>query len=462
MNNDRQLPQEFLRMIESYNAPRLAELKGALLTEPTVSVRLNAAKGAVAATGYDRVPWCPQGLYLPQRHQFTFDPAWHQGLYYVQDASSMFVAHAAGIITADRRPRKVLDACAAPGGKTTALIDALPAGSGVVANEWDTRRAAILRENLTKWGYPLVTVTQGDTSRFTAMTGCFDIIVADVPCSGEGMMRKDPEAVSQWSPQLVTQCAARQREIIDKLWPALAPGGHLIYSTCTFNRDENELTIDYIASTYGAESVELPVSPSWGIIPAIGSRHHCYRFIPGLTRGEGLFMAVLRKPELDGGMPGGRQPGNRQKHTGRKPAPTVPAEVREWVEGASEWRLEDGRVTASFRPVAGEFPLKCDLEVATVKGRDYLPTQALAMSTALRRGAFAEHEVDARTAIDYLSCRTVTLDVAPRGIVLLTYGGRPLGFVKNLGSRANNLYPKAWRILSQQATPAPAPFLSAE
>lgn len=459
MTTDSRLPQEFLQMIESYNAPRLAELQGALLTDPSVSVRLNTAKGALAAGGYEHVPWCDRGLYLDGRHPFTFDPAWHQGLYYVQDASSMFVAHAVACITADGRPRRVLDACAAPGGKTTAVIDALPAGSGVTANEWDPRRAAILRENLTKWGYPLVAVTQGDTSRFTPMTGCFDIIVADVPCSGEGMMRKDPGAISQWSRQLVRQCADRQREIIDNLWPALAPGGHLIYSTCTFNRDENELIIDYITSTYGAESVELPVSPGWGIIPGIDSRHHCYRFIPGQVRGEGLFMAVLRKPGEAGPIPPDRQPKNRQKSVGRKSAATVAAEVRQWVEGASDWRLEDGRVIASFHPAAAEMPLRCDLEVATVKGRDYLPSQALAMSTALRRGTMAEHEVDAATAIEYLSCRAVTLDGAPRGIVLLTYGGRPLGFVKNLGSRANNLYPKAWRILSQQAAPSPAPFL---
>ena len=238
-----ELPAQFLDIIRSYGSEAFEALPRALAEEPSVSVRFNRAKGFGPAPSADTVSWCPQGIYLPERPAFTFHPPLHQGAYYVQDASSMFLWHVLSRLTADGRPVRYLDACAAPGGKTTVALDVLPQGSVVVANEYDGRRAGILRENLTKWGAPLHVVTSGDTARFSAYPSAFDIIAADVPCSGEGMMRKDPEAVSQWSPALVEQCVERQREIIANLWPALAPGGYMVYSTCTFNREENELMV---------------------------------------------------------------------------------------------------------------------------------------------------------------------------------------------------------------------------
>lgn len=208
----------------------LATLIDALGREPSVAVRLNAGKTGAgkSVVGGRRVGWNDAGFHLSERPAFTFDPALHQGLYYVQDASSMFVGHVVGELTRNAAgPLTVLDACAAPGGKTTAVIDALPEGSVVVANEFVAKRAAVLRENLAKWGYPYVVVTQGDTSRFSQMEGVFDIVVADVPCSGEGMMRKDEDAVGQWSDGLVEQCSRLQHEILGNLWGALRPGDTL-------------------------------------------------------------------------------------------------------------------------------------------------------------------------------------------------------------------------------------------
>lgn len=447
------LPESFLKLIESYNAPQLAGLSGALLAEPSVAVRVNHLKGGSEPAGCEAVPWCADGFYLPGRIGFTFDPAWHQGLYYVQDASSMIVAHVVRSLTADGKAVRLLDACAAPGGKTTAALSVLPEGSAVVANEYVAARCAVLRENLAKWGYGEVAVAQGDTAAFRKAPGAFDIIIADVPCSGEGMMRKDAEAVEQWSPALVRQCAARQREIVDNLWEALAPGGYLVYSTCTFNRDENECMVAYLTDRHGAENVAVPVDPSWGIAPGIDTTNDCMRFIPGLIRGEGLFMAVVRKPVTAVAV--GSKPDRKGKSKGKKKAPAadVPDAVRQWLNCQAEWSIEGDTVLAHPADVADAgLPWRASLPVATVKGRDFIPTQQLAMSRRLNAAAFPAVEVDSATAIAYLGCRAVALapDV-PRGIVLLTHRRHPLGFVKNLGNRANNLYPKAWRILASDA-----------
>ena len=248
----------------------------ALQTEPSVAVRVNRRKAMPPATD-DPVAWCRSGIYLDARRQFTFDPLLHSGCYYVQDASSMFISHVLSQV-AGNSPVAYLDLCAAPGGKTTAAIDALPDGSLVVANEIDSRRAQILRENVVKWGYPHCVVTNSDASRLGKLHEAFDIVAADMPCSGEGMMRKDDEAVAQWTPALVEQCAARQREIASDIWQALKPGGIFIYSTCTFNRFEDEENARFACQLMGGELLE--------------ERH----FLPGRDRGEGFYVAAIRKP----------------------------------------------------------------------------------------------------------------------------------------------------------------------
>ena len=448
------LPQQFIEQIESYGAPCLTGLCEALSsTAPEVSVRVNRRKGVAVPDGADRVAWCPSGFYLDGRRPFTFDPAFHQGLYYVQDASSMAISAVVATLTESRGPQVYLDACAAPGGKTTAAIDSLPDSSLVVANEYDFKRAAILAENIAKWGDPGVVVSRGDTARFRKLRSTFDIIAADVPCSGEGMMRKDPEAVAQWTPSLVHECAARQREIVDNLWPALKPGGFLIYSTCTFNRLENEEMVDYICRELGGETVVTPLDSFDCIARGIDTPHHCYRFIPGRTRGEGLFMAVIRKngDSADDGSAATRP----AKNAGKSKDNALEKTAASFLDGDYKITVADDTITALPVALAAKAApilkaldvVSAGLTVATVKGKDLIPSQSLALSTALRADTFPTVEVDYTTAMTYLRREAVTID-APRSFVLLTYGGRPLGFVKNLGNRSNNLYPAPWRILS--------------
>ena len=441
------LPEAFLEQLRGLLPDEWERLAGTITSsEPSVAVRVNAARGVGVPDGARRVPWCDQGFYTEGRPSFTFDPDWHAGRYYVQDASSMFISHVIRHFVHD--PVRYLDLCAAPGGKTTAAIQALPPQSLVVANEIVPPRARVLADNVIRWGSPRCVVTSNAPAQIGKFTHFFDVIAADVPCSGEGMMRKDAEAVSQWSPDLVTQCALRQREILKDVWQALRPGGLLIYSTCTYNRQENEEIADYVLQELGATSLEVPVEASWNIHPAIGSDAHGYRFMPHRVDGEGLFMAVFRK---DGNAP--RQDFRIKEKNIKK----VDEMGKKWLSAPEAFILDQQgdlsiavpqdirREVAAMRDSLNV--LHAGVELATVMGRKLVPHHALAMSLARAEDAFPTCEVDYPTALRYLRGESITID-APRGYVLIACDGAVLGFANNLGNRANNLYPKPLRILS--------------
>lgn len=443
------LPERFLESLRSLGHEAYDNLPEVIMASaPSVSVRLNPRR-PVVADGLETVAWNPDGRYLEGRPAFTLDPRLHQGRYYVQDASSMAVraaVEAADVEKLSDDPLKVLDACAAPGGKTTALIDALPADAFVVANEYDPRRAQILAENLAKWGMPAV-VTRGDAALLEFPGDFFDIIAADVPCSGEGMMRKDAFAIEQWSERLVDDCAGRQRAIVANLWKALKPGGYFIYSTCTYNLKENEHIIEMLIENQGGEPVEMPLDYP-GILPAMGGYDFpAYRFVPGAVKGEGLFIAMLRKPS-------GATGTKMRKFKPQKGIKKAPLELAEYLKG--DFSVIDGAaiqvVPTMHVPYYAEIskvlrPLCSGIETGSLKGKDFIPSQALALSAYLRNDAFARCEVDNDTAVDYLRRQAIVLPAGtPRGVILLTFEGYPLGFVKNLGNRANNLYPEHWRI----------------
>lgn len=453
---------------------------------PEVAVRVNRRKlraagvadgalPAVAAPGRP-VAWWPLGFLLPERPDFTHDPALHQGLYYVQDASSMITAHAVGALSArlGGSPLLMLDACAAPGGKSTAALDALPDGSMLVANEFDFRRASVLAENIQKWGHTATAVSRGDTARFRRLPGLFDIVAADVPCSGEGMMRKDPQACAQWSERLVDECAARQWEIVGNLWEALAPGGFFLYSTCTFNTRENERIADRMIAEFGAEPVAIPLPDSCGIVVDHLGR---MRFLPTRLRGEGLFMAILRKPgEWSPALPrlaASASARGKEKKKSAPPSRRPDGSIKEadlralcspWLSGDFSFALRGDNVyarPAKFNAVYSLLDRHLDLllpglDIATVKGRSLVPSQPLALSVAMARdkSPWPVAEVDTDTALRYLRRESLPgFPCSPRGPLLLTHRPDaidrplPLGFVNNLGSRANNLYPAPWRIL---------------
>jgi len=427
------------------------------LLEPTpVSIRVNRQKPAFLTMNMDEpVPWSADGCYLKERPSFTLDPLFHAGCYYVQEASSMFLEQVMRCYV--QQPVVMLDLCAAPGGKSTQAVSLLPQGSLLVANEVIGSRAKILVENLTKWGSPDVVVTNNDPSAFTPLENLFDVLLADVPCSGEGMFRKDPTAVSEWSPENVTLCWQRQRRILSDVWPALKPGGLLIYSTCTFNQYENEDNIAWIARELGAEVLPVEVPRAWRITGNLTEEDFpVYRFLPSYTRGEGLFMAVLRKHESDYRPYSPKLPKKKEKAPAAALSKEALLQAMEWVSDPDRFDLQMERDTLTAFPKAysplltalrGSLRmLKAGVEVAHCKGQDLQPAHALLLSSIYNKVSLPTAEVTREQAIAYLRKESLTLPDAPRGYVVLTYRHIPLGLVKNLGTRANNLYPAEWRV----------------
>lgn len=444
------LPEGFIsQMQQLLGEAQASALFESLEQSPSISLRLNKQKPCLMPEWFsDKTPvaWCSNGYYLNERPSFTFAPQLHAGGFYVQDASSMFHEYIINFLSCTQ-PVCYLDACAAPGGKTTVAINALPDGSLVVANEFIPLRAQILRENIQKWGYPNVIVTNSSTDKFSRLSGVFDIIAIDAPCSGEGMMRKDEDARRQWSNGLINECASLQWEIICNTWESLKSGGYLIYSTCTFNRYENEMIVERICQELNGETIDLQTPEEWGISSGIDTDHHCYRFMPHLTQGEGLFVSVIRKLS--------DQVQWKPRKTKRNNKPTKLPSI-DWLKG-NDWYYRDHfgvicAISKKYADITEEIcanakVLSTGIELATIKGKDLIPQHALALSTTIKEELFPKIDVDYTTAIDFLRREAIALpQEAPRGYVIICYEGMSLGFVKNLGNRANNLYPQEWRI----------------
>ena len=448
-------PQEFINILNVLlPASERDALLSALEREPEVSIRFNPkvtdaetlVLESLGCSVSGRVPWMDGAVYLDHRPQFTMDPLLHQGCYYVQEASSMFLAEAVRKCVSG--PVHALDLCAAPGGKSTLLAGLLPEGSLLISNEIQRSRAQILAENMIKWGRPGVMVTCNTPKQIGESSLMFDLIAVDAPCSGEGMFRKDEVAVRDWSLKNVVMCAARQREIIEDIWPALKPGGYLIYSTCTFNRHEDEDNVRWIMERFGAQPVELDPKPGWNIAGSLSEdKMPVYHFMQHRTRGEGFFLCLMRKPE--GAL------GVLKSKPFKADSPKVPSECRSWLDsGGYEFFIKNESIYALPSELADDmwqagqdlYALVPGIEVAVMKGRDWVPAHGLAMNNALNRAAFNCVEVTRQQALAYLHCDALRIEDAPRGIVLLTYMNIPLGFAKNIGNRANNMYPQEWRI----------------
>lgn len=419
----------------------------------SVSVRLNPYKSCPPPSGCE-VLWSCHGFMLDQRPSFTLDPLFHAGAYYVQDSSSMFVGHVFRKILEDfqkplSRPLRVLDLCAAPGGKTTDLAASLRESCGddfiLVANEVMKARVGVLADNVAVWGDPNVVVTSDDPRAFAPLTGYFDIILADVPCSGEGMFRKDEQAQQQWSEDNVSLCEARQRRIIADVWPALASDGVLIYSTCTFNRYENDGNVHWIAENLGAEVLSNDMDHT-GVI-----RTECgYSLVPGFVRGEGQYCASLRKT-ADPEFVSGRSAKGADRQTKGQ---ALPDGLDPLFRCKMRFALKGDLVTAVPETIAADAAMlrqslhviAAGCAVGELKGKVLVPDADMALSIMLAEDAYPRCEVDRQTALRYLHRDAIILDDAPRGYVLVCYGKHPLGFVKNLGNRCNSLHPQSRRI----------------
>ena len=468
-----ELPRTFVeRVLCDLGTTEGEALCRALDGEACVSIRVNPAKaeglrGEQPArvsevlpmlTAAGRVPWCADGFLLAGRPSFTFDSDFHAGAYYVQEAASQFVGCLLQEVPTSGA--RILDLCAAPGGKTTLYASLVGRGGLVVANELDRRRASVLADNVRKWGTGNVVVTTCEPHAVCDCEAWFDVVAVDAPCSGEGMFRKDPAARGEWSENNVRQCAARQDDILREAWRALRPGGTLIYSTCTFNRDEDEGSLERMLAWAGDEVAApypVDVDPAWGIVEGEVGPFRTFRFFPHRTVGEGFFAAVARKaPDA---------PGRQRLPKGRRsmvaPADRASAgELRRWVREPD--RMVFGTVAGTGYAWYGEqaeavktlseaLPVICS-GVALgqlFKGR-LKPDPALAFFDGLERGAVPVAGLDDEQALRYLRRQEVAAGALAEGVNLVTARGRALGFAKRIGARVNNMYPNSLRILRQE------------
>lgn len=463
-------PPEFISLTQQIlSNEEWAKFSESMAQASPVSIRVNASKIArygvnLALDGVSNVPWCEAGFYLPSRPTFTFDPLFHAGAYYVQEASSMFIGEVLKQHLGSPENATVLDLCAAPGGKTTLLRSLLPSNSLLVANEIVTKRAFVLSENLLKWGHPNVVVTNNRSDDFTPLKSMFDLVLADVPCSGEGMFRKDEVAIQEWSPNNVEICWQRQREIISNIWPTLKPGGLLIYSTCTYNTKENEENVRWISQEFGGETLAVTLKPDWNITPGFDESLQSYRFMPHKTKGEGFFVAVIRKPGQSESYcsTASTKQRKKKKRAVETNSSSAFGDLSAWVKEADSYQSLSLKETLYLFPISHSPELELmqkhrlhfihiGLPLAYLKGSAIVPHHALSCSMLLNIDAFSRVEVSYEMAIAYLRKEAVTLPVTTsKGYVILTYRGLPLGFVKNIGNRSNNLYPSEWRIRSQR------------
>lgn len=412
-------------------------------------MRTNPRKFNPEINSLEPVPWCETGLFLNERPSYTLDPVFHSGAYYVQEASSMFLEQAFRQIKHDKN-RIVLDLSAAPGGKSTHLLSMLDNSDLLVANEVIRSRVSVLDENLRKWGHQNVVICNNDPADFSSLEGLFDIILVDAPCSGEGLFRRDASAVQQWSVDNTQLCATRQRRILADIWPALKSGGYLIYSTCTFNPAENEENLKWLAENNELESIRIPLREDWGVDELETNRLFGYRFLPHRVKGEGFFLTLIRKKE-----------GFESFHFSKKSKsklermPKQFAEVRNWLMTPDSEFLAKGEFLIAFPEHhlnvlnALADPLRIisfGLPVAQFKKNDLLPEHAYALSVDRNPDIFATIELGLQEALQYQKKEEIRLADSTKGWLIPTFQNIPLGFVKNLGNRANNYFPKEWRI----------------
>ena len=439
----------FASSMRAQLGPEFALFEQALATKPPVSIRLNPDKRAYDVSGLARVPWHPEGYYLPERPVFTLDPVFHAGGYYVQEASSMILHEVLSQLVPTKRLLRILDLCAAPGGKSTLLASWMPPGSLLLANEVIRSRVNPLQENLERWGNPYTFTSSYDPEYFAKLSGFFDVVLVDAPCSGEGLFRKDPEAVREWSPEHVQLCAARQRRILAAAVKLVAPAGTLLYSTCTYNETENDQNVQWLVEQQNLEFLKIKLPADWGVV----TRDPGYQCYPHRLRGEGFYFAAFRQTR---GLP-------FRGKTGRYMSKLSDLKKREeatlagWVQDADDLfflQSPDGRVLFGPNELWKDLMLLDTAlpqgvwlrEAGEFKGKDFIPAHSLAMSTAVAT-EWPAVELDRETSLRFLKKENIELPVdAPKGWLLVRHQGLNLGWMKNLGNRVNNYLPKDWRI----------------
>lgn len=422
--------------------------------QQVTSIRINPSKPTPAINDLpvkDNVPWCAAGRYLSERPSFTLDPVFHGGAYYVQEASSMFLDHVIKEIYNDApAPNRVLDLCAAPGGKSTLLASALP-DSFIVSNEVIKTRVSMLAENISKWGSDHVVVTNNDPANFKRLPGYFDLMLVDAPCSGSGLFRKDTNAIDEWSEANVEMCSLRQQRILADTIGCLKQNGYLIYSTCSYSVQEDEAICDWIIDQFNLQPVKIKIDPSWGIVETLSKKHAAngYRFYPDKVQGEGFFIACFKQINVVDNFYGYH---NKVVVAAKQ----IQQIVVPFLANPDDYVISDQKeiVIASLKKWEEEIATlsknlnvrKSGVAIGTVKGKDLIPHHELALSNLLPADVNCVN-LEKGDALKYLRRQDLSRDNAQKGWTICRYGDINLGWVKVLPNRVNNYYPTNWRIL---------------
>lgn len=421
--------------------------------EQVTSIRVNPLKCKIENVKFktSAVPWSSFGYYLEQRPSFTLDPFLHAGCYYVQEASSMFLEQALRQTTDLSQNLKVLDLCAAPGGKSTLIQSLISAESLLVSNEVIKSRSNILQENVTKWGGMNVVVTSNDPKDFSRLPNFFDVMVIDAPCSGSGLFRRDPTAVEEWSASSVLLCSQRQQRIVADALPALKENGVLIYCTCSYSMEEDEAVIDWLCDEFDVEHLQLNIDESWNIVQSFTPKHKaaCYRFYPNKLKGEGFFLACLQKKD-------GEEAGYSWKQKTAKLAKSELQAMAAWIDTGTPFHLFRHKDDVIAVPPGFEtiIPLLQDrlylrqagVTAGKLVNNALIPEHALALST-ICNNSVPKISLNHEQALQYLRKAEFFTGTEHRGWALMQYEGHNLGWAKLLANRLNNYYPKEWRIL---------------
>jgi len=445
------LPDAFISQMENLlgKAEVMAFLES-LYEYPPVSIRLHSKKASAGSILEDRVPWCPWGRYLPERPLFTLDPEYHAGAYYVQEAASMFIWQVMEQMFQDNNDVKILDLCAAPGGKSTLIASYLHGRGLLVSNEVIKNRSQILRQNIIREGWPNMVVTCNDPADFKVLGSHFDAVFVDAPCSGEGMFRKDPNSVSHWSTDAVHQCTMRQKRILSDILPVVKPGGYIIYSTCTYNEEENIRQVSWMIKTHSLKSIPLDISPFSGIIPVYLEDCVGYQFLPHRTRSEGFFIAVLQKNNEEYSPPN------------VKPRKSILHATKEEMGYFKSWNYDNGLgiyknhlsrlmffpdkyIADAEKLLNSLYVVHCGLEIGAFKGKDLVPSHELAYMSDAKK-YFNNWKVNREEALRFLKKEISETTNPAIGWQLVTFNGNGLGWVKNLGTRLNNYLPQEYII----------------
>lgn len=457
------LPVDFLNALEGIKGFDRKALEAVHQSGNQVtSVRINPAKLSMVNEAWSNihhsrltilqpVPWSSYGFYLSKRPSFTFDPFFHAGCYYVQEASSMFLEQALKQTVDLLQPLNVLDLCAAPGGKSTHLQSLLSPNSLLVSNEVIKSRAAILRQNIIKWGSANVVVTNNDPQHFGRLAGFFDVMVVDAPCSGSGLFRKDADAVQEWSAEAVQLCCGRQKRILADALAALKENGVLIYATCSYSREEDEDIADWLVAEGNMQSLPLDIPAAWGVVETESPVHNAkgYRFFPDKVKGEGFFLACFRKAAGTG----------KAKYKIAKPQKAS----RQEQEVAKEW-LKENDLELYKEHVLYALPTALSESYSVIKNNLYVQYAGIAIGDVLKNKLIPDHAlalspfisdavqrfpVDRETAIRFLQKKELQVEPNVKGWQIISYEEQSLGWINALSNRINNYYPKEFRILKE-------------